>query len=532
MADYYPLIARAVAGLENSTGENRRALYERARTALVGQLRSVEPALSEQDITRERLSLEEAIRKVEAEAARRPAASARAATERLSETPPSDPSKKPAAETGERARPGDVLRNSVRGRAQGPASTAPSIPGERAMPPSPAGALPPSRPSRMPPPLTGPSSQPAQQQPGGRETSRRHEALRPGTPEPGIRGFRDVVADANDLGHASRTARRTLADSQGAGFERRTEPSLNDRGGLAFDDGRGQNYGQAYEYDQTQADERSRPTPPRAPQREAFDGTSRISRGKRKAFPWKKAIGGALAVLALVVLAAVGVALWPTINGLFKSAPGTKIETKGDTAPAQRSKITDRVGQPGTEPVAPVAQRAMIYEEDPSNPQGKQITGSAIWRTETVPAAPGQQADIAIRGDLDFPDRNVKIVLSIRRNADSSLPASHTAELSFTLPPDFAGGGIANVPGILMKSAEQTRGSPLAGLAVKVTDGFFLIGLSNVEADRARNIQALKERGWIDIPIVYANQRRAILVIEKGAPGERVFNEAFAAWGQ
>src|SRR5918992_1335117 len=72
MADYYPLIARAVTGLDKATGEARRALYERARTALVTQLRGVQPALTEADITRERLALEEAIRKVEAEAARRP----------------------------------------------------------------------------------------------------------------------------------------------------------------------------------------------------------------------------------------------------------------------------------------------------------------------------------------------------------------------------------------------------------------------------------------------------------------------------
>ena len=65
MADYHPLIARAVNGLEKNTGENRRALYERARNALVNQLRSVDPALDESDITRERLALEEAIRKVE-----------------------------------------------------------------------------------------------------------------------------------------------------------------------------------------------------------------------------------------------------------------------------------------------------------------------------------------------------------------------------------------------------------------------------------------------------------------------------------
>src|SRR5881398_1145597 len=72
MADYYPLIARAIAGLDpGAPGEQRRALYERARSALIAQLRSVQPPLSESEITRERLSLEEAVRKVEDETVHR-----------------------------------------------------------------------------------------------------------------------------------------------------------------------------------------------------------------------------------------------------------------------------------------------------------------------------------------------------------------------------------------------------------------------------------------------------------------------------
>ena len=57
-------------------------------------------------------------------------------------------------------------------------------------------------------------------------------------------------------------------------------------------------------------------------------------------------------------------------------------------------------------------------------------------------------------------------------------------------------------------------------------------GLSALEADMHRNLQLLKERSWFDIPMVYATNRRAILAMEKGTPGERAFNEAFAAWGQ
>ncbi len=60
----------------------------------------------------------------------------------------------------------------------------------------------------------------------------------------------------------------------------------------------------------------------------------------------------------------------------------------------------------------------------------------------------------------------------------------------------------------------------------------FLIGLSSVGADMQRNNELLKEQSWIDIPVVYGDGKRAIIAVEKGAPGERALNDAFAAWGQ
>jgi hypothetical protein len=70
MADFYPLIARAVARLTDTSNETRQALYERARAALLTQLHDVTPPLSKADIVFQRLALEEAIRKVEAETIR------------------------------------------------------------------------------------------------------------------------------------------------------------------------------------------------------------------------------------------------------------------------------------------------------------------------------------------------------------------------------------------------------------------------------------------------------------------------------
>lgn len=177
----------------------------------------------------------------------------------------------------------------------------------------------------------------------------------------------------------------------------------------------------------------------------------------------------------------------------------------------------------------PALRRVVLYDEDPSDPKGKQYIGTVTWRTELIGDKKNSQ-NLAALADIDIPERKMKMSLSVRRNIDASLPASHTMEMTFNLPRDFQGGSIANVPGVLMKSDEQARGTPLAGLAVKVTDGFFLVGLSNLETDRARNIQLMKERSWFDIPLVYGNQRRGIIALDKGDDGARAFTEAFAAW--
>jgi hypothetical protein len=172
------------------------------------------------------------------------------------------------------------------------------------------------------------------------------------------------------------------------------------------------------------------------------------------------------------------------------------------------------------------AQKVVLYEGN----FGTQLVGSAVWRTEPVAPAPGQKPDVVVRAQIEIPEQKVQVRLSLRRNDDKQLPASHKVEIVFTLSPDFLHGGISNIPGILMKDGETTRGVPLNGVAVKVTTNFFLIGLSPV--DLQRNIQLLKERSWFDIPVVYSDGRRAIIAIEKGISGERAFTEAFATWGQ
>ncbi len=64
--DYFPPILRAVQGLAVNNADTRKALFDRARTALLRQLSSRDPPLDEAQITQERLLLEDALRRVEA----------------------------------------------------------------------------------------------------------------------------------------------------------------------------------------------------------------------------------------------------------------------------------------------------------------------------------------------------------------------------------------------------------------------------------------------------------------------------------
>ena len=244
MTDYYPLIARAVEVLDRSTGEARRALYERARNALVAQLRSNQPALFEAQITKERLALEEAIRKVEAEATRK----------------------------------------------------------------------------------------------------------------------------SHNESQAEQQAVSRAATSRA-------------------------------------------PTPEAVPQfRRAFEAPRRDR----------------------------------------NNPPPTDMPRAGWTVPSARERL--------------LSSRSSLKKrgvKDFGDVVGEVGAATAKATQTAVSPASGFEPEPAVRADVEILERRMTVTWSLRRNTDKALAASHTIEITFNLPADFPGGGIANVPGILMKQAEQARGTPL-----------------------------------------------------------------------
>ncbi|MCW4116905.1 hypothetical protein NPA31_018255, partial [Aurantimonas sp. MSK8Z-1] len=177
-----------------------------------------------------------------------------------------------------------------------------------------------------------------------------------------------------------------------------------------------------------------------------------------------------------------------------------------------------------------VGQRAVFYEERSNSEPATQQTGNVVWTLVNEAPAEGQPPEPAIHAVADVPDENLKMTMTIRRNSDVTLPASHVIELSFEVPSNFQGGEIANVQRLALKPTEQARGEPLIGVAGKISDGFFIIALNNLQQATDTNLDLLMKQEWIDIPVAYSNGRRALLSIEKGLPGDRVFEQAISAW--
>ncbi|MGO4643306.1 hypothetical protein AB4Z43_33310 [Mesorhizobium sp. 2RAF45] len=216
----------------------------------------------------------------------------------------------------------------------------------------------------------------------------------------------------------------------------------------------------------------------------------------------------------------------PPANGTTPAAPANAAATP----PAPAGATPTAPAAPAAAASVPVGQKAIFYEERTSTAQGSAEPGSIVW--SLVQESPGGDLppEPAIRAEATIPGKDIQLRMTIRRNTDQTLPASHIIEMIFLTPDGFEGGGVDNILRVAMKSSEQDAGSPLIGIPAKIADGFFLVALNDTKADEDANMTLLRGQDWIDVPVVYKTGRRALLTMEKGIPGEKVFDEAIKAW--
>ncbi len=532
MADYYSLLARAVANLpKTSPPSARRAIYERARKALTNQLRSLKPQLPESDIAREERALDEAVARLEREfePATAEVHALPVGNGDLAEPPPAPPPEPPPAQLPPPPAP----------RAPDPLSARPVAPPARPTAPPP---LPP-RPPRLRPPAAPAAGLPA--------------APAAGLPSATAAGLPNATAFKGPL----------LGAAEAAAAAPPTEPPVGTA--VRADDAPGGSApplgAQAGRNDREQA----RPI---------------LTDGRRKSSAWLWA-GGAVAIGFAAVVAVAALLMRPALQDLTAPAsseipaseptetPEKSLRRVEPPAPAQTPSASPSAeasatptpaapppspavtpsatptlapsptatptptptasapveAAPSAAPTVPIASRAAMLVATVADAAKPAISvGTAVW--SIVPAPAGQPAQIGVKAEIDIPDLKLHASMIMRKNFDASLPASHTIDLRVIFDPGSPIKGVKDIALPLMRRDEPPATDALSGVRVKISDNYFLIGLNRDGSDVARNIQEIGERGWFDFPMQLDDDRIAKLTFEKGADGEKVVAQALAAW--
>lgn len=646
MADYKELLRRAISALPENNGAARRAVYEKARSALVGQLRAIQPPLPARDITQHRLQLEDCIRQVEQEAseaiinlgresqlAPRPAFAAPRPVTPKSEplTPTPQPAPAPVAIEPEPLEPepiavpepepepvlepvsatavelptplAPVPRKSIEeiiaeaaetsgadvrkvedaleqpkplivDKAPEPVAPRPSFFSPRRDPAPvlasvPSGALAPA--ARIEPGLASaalPQPKPAEP-----------VLIVPPLPvEPALSATREVDLEGSETKEAEGAIERAIEtldrEARGDFTQASTDSSAN----------------------LTQSKDRSDESGFAAAEAETRSG------------------GGLTIFLVVFVLLLVGVSgagFWAwregyvdldqmfgnsqtatvepaQVNGsqtalptLDAGASNTAADNEGAVGPGNTATTTtseptsaletdDRL-EPTPEAVTPTGSETVLpsigtgenkTEErlsgedtsisasnnpaasvDPVNLAGNQsllLEASTDGRSGAVPFSGTVEwtegvDDIGlptIQARASIPARNLDVSITLRKNSDPVLPASHLMEITFNVPDTFMGGSIATLAGVLLKNEELVPGTALSGAAARVVGNSFLFALSASPNDVATNTDLLRSRRWMDLAVIYGSGRNAILTLEKDEDAQALFDKALAAWAE
>ncbi|MGH6845915.1 MAG: hypothetical protein ACREC0_00320 [Methylocella sp.] len=547
MADYYPLLAKAVAGLPDSTVESRRAIYERARGALFGQLRNLDPPVPEEAIAREAQALEVAVARLETEIASRPGigSGAPAAEPDLAGLGPTAGSPAGASPVNEPSAAPLPEQNPPDPDPPGPAPSAP-VPIPAAQTPPPSRLL---KVRRDPRPPVNPGAWP-------------DGALRPG---PAFDPMRPAPPSGRNQAPAARPKPSAaqielLAPAAGAASPGQTASAGRDFDAIvpapAFPEAG------ALEAPAVEASASEAPNPD--PESSEPAARTRLEaqhpsapRPAPDAGPAKRLV--VVSVIVGLVVAIVAIAAYKLRDrpeDLVRPQPASP-STQG--AVGAGGKIVDRVGAgaatPGsapalagappstadgydaaasgsgaTNPPIPVAHLAALLVEAPEEPSKvKTFRGAVVWRVDNVSNGPDEPLSMAVRAEIDIPEEKLQVAMTLQKNFDRTLPASHTMKLMFTVPHDSPLGKIKQISVLQMRREDNPTGESLKGITVPVTENSFLVGLARGDAE-ASNLDLLRSREWLDVPMVLANGHIAKLTFEKGPSGQRALDDAMASW--
>ena len=205
-----------------------------------------------------------------------------------------------------------------------------------------------------------------------------------------------MTAEAAELGAAPARAARSAREAKAAIAPVEEAPQVEAE---AAADAHNEHMPEMLESSFTAEDARPRPSRGRAAAADRDEIVTRPARSYRDLIK----VGVALVLLAGFI--GVVASQWGNMVEFYRNlrTPAVEVAAEPAAAPAtnttpkiaerfvpgrQQAVVTPPAAVPPPAPQAAVAQRVVLYEEDPNDPAGKQFVGSAVWRTEVVSPAP------------------------------------------------------------------------------------------------------------------------------------------------
>lgn len=239
------------------------------------------------------------------------------------------------------------------------------------------------------------------------------------------------------------------------------------------------------------------------------------------------------AVLSAIVFAIVlaGAGLWGWREGYFSSGEvrGSRgqLATSDASAPTTSGAEPDKSSDAGTATTSiGTSDKALLLEASDDGKTGAvPFAGTVVWSKGV-----DETGNPTLVAKATIPERNMSLDLLIRKNSDEKLPASHLMEVNFGFSGAFTGGSIAGLPGVLLKNEELVQGKALVGASARVVGNSFLFALSASDEDQAANTELLATRNWMDVALIYASGKRAIVTLRIDDAARLLFTEALAVW--